>query len=202
MIQTYYKGENLDKRMAKAIEWGNGILAPFEAAGVTVFVAGGAFRSYFLGQKPEDIDLWFPDAASLLKAQRVLHDRGKAVGLPEGTEKYAESYELPGGLFKEPITYQCVSFEFFPTLESVLEQFDFTVCMCGMGWDYLSMHSNYFVDLLENRLVLNQLETPNQFFYRLQKYVNKGFSLPDDEVEKVVDSIQIWDGKGRLKERI
>lgn len=136
---------------------------------VSCWIAGGALRDYFsIGYPQSDIDVFFPNNDEYEKAKKCLlfHTQGN---IEYENEKICV-------FIVNKHRFELVKI-FFPTPESTITEFDFTVCCCAVDTKDVYMHEDFFADLAKRRLVVNKLPFPLSTLQRLQKYIRKGYSI-------------------------
>ncbi len=89
-------------------------------------VAGGVFKELINGNTTSDIDLWCPNEEELKKLRRFLTDIG-ATELP--LREYTFAYSINGTVLE--IKNKTI----YPTLESVISQFDLGLSAIGAEYD-------------------------------------------------------------------
>lgn len=145
------------------------------------WVAGGAIRRIHEGDglRFSDVDVFFPNLELHQWAVKLFDDRlkDKKVWSPVHIVERRDApmsvtFDVLFEGTKLPI--QFVSKKYFPTLEAVLDDFDFTLAMFGSDGEKMVYDERAPVDLAAKRLVLHQFPKrpkPN----RLAKYVAQGF---------------------------
>lgn len=154
---------------------------PFIAMDGGPWVAGGAVRRIHegAGLRFSDVDVFFPNDqmhawAVQFFADRMFHKQGwSPIHIVERREApMSTTFDV---LFDgEKIPIQLVSKKYFPTMEAVLDDFDFTLAMWGTDGEVMVYDERAPRDLEAKSLVLHQFPKrpkPN----RLAKYVAQGF---------------------------
>lgn len=149
-----------------------------------LFIAGGAIRDSILGIPYDDIDVFGPEE-SLKKQQKILESRGYKIVYD--TEKLAT-------LKKDKIKIQLISRKDTETIESCLNQFDFTICQFAYDPTDNELYCNPdgLIHLFEKRLVLNTegFPFPLDTMRRLQKYIQKGYTICNGGIKELADAIR------------
>lgn len=145
------------------------------------WIAGGAVRDAILGVERSDIDV-FCNSYSIA-------DKFKAK-LLETSEQLYSSANVTG--FKHPKwgTIQLI-LRFYPSIESCLDSFDFTICQFALDKNKIICGAEGLVHLFKKELVVHKLgkETVFNSLERTQKYIKKGFSLSSPEFIKIAKEI-------------
>lgn len=147
-------------------------------------IAGGFIRSFYSGETPRDMDLYFRDQEDFEIA--VEHLKGTcelAVKTPRAiTFKYGEK------------TIQAINFVFGQPGE-IIEKFDFTVCSCCLSyfnqlnkWEEV-LHEQFFEHLASRVLVYTGSDFPLSSLKRAVKYVKRGFHICDENLIALAENI-------------
>lgn len=146
-------------------------------------VAGGSITSLFTRHEINDIDIYFKDNDSIIKALQGLEDDGE----------YILSSTNKAVLFKEKETlFQYIHFRAFENTEDIFNTFDFTVCMGAFDFETeeFILHEDFLKDNSQRMLRFN----PNTAFpimsaLRVEKYKNKGYEISKMEFIKILLTI-------------
>lgn len=131
------------------------------------WIAGGAVRNMVSGKKHDsDYDLFFKSEMARNEQLETLSKAG-FIQVRSG----ANFRELR----RENLIVQAISFEYHPTLESLFEKFDFTICQFAIEGDFVVTTPEAMTDLAAMRLVCHKITFPVATIRRLLKYQNKGF---------------------------
>lgn len=162
-----------------------------------VYLAGGALRTLIsmdeeFSPEKTDIDLFFRDGGVLLDVKNYLEKYGyyKIFQCPEG--KLASYVYLNGEEPKWKV--QCISVDFYPSIENVIKSFDFSVTMFGTDGEVLVMGETSIQDTLDKNLVWNIITYPASSMRRLMKYARKGYSMREIEFQRFVERVGNHDG--------
>lgn len=155
---------------------------PFVSLKQGPWVAGGAARRIYEGGPIQfsDIDVFFHNEEMQKWAVQLFDDRIKHK-YGWSPAQVVERRDAPMSvtfyvIFEQnrfPI--QFISKKYFSSMESILDDFDFTVCMWGTDGETLFYDERAPIDLESRTLVLHQKPKrpkPN----RLAKYVSQGFT--------------------------
>lgn len=146
----------------------------------TAFMAGGAVRRWFKDEKLSDVDLFFTSE--------------------EQYRKYIEGSSMPV-LFENPrcatlsdgrILVQCIKVKYHPTIESVLDAFDFSVCQFGFDGEEVWATPEALVTVLRGGLAVHTItqEFAVDSLRRAFKYAKKGFFPCNGSIQKLADSLR------------
>lgn len=164
--QYYYRGENVPEALERIFEGYERILdANPNIQFANAAIAGGACRSWAMGEVPRDIDMYLTQNKD---RESILTD-----------DDTAPVYHLGNAFSDEPI--EVINFV-YQDLESILNTFDFTVAMCAVDKEQLVCHKNYLADLASKSIVFTNLNKPMNSLLRLQKYVKYGFTAHPREL--------------------
>ncbi len=157
------------------------ILDDLSQAGVKCWIAGGALRDYFAGVKINtDYDLFFPDEQNYEKAVAFFKDKDAEI-----------KWESENGMKvkHERRTFDLIK-KFFPTPQSTIDSFDFTVSMFAVDTERVYYGESSFIDLAKRQLMVNKITFPASTLSRAFRYYKKGFSMCLGEMKKLIESIQ------------
>jgi len=152
-------------------------LEMFEALNeANAIIAGGAVLSNFTHQEVKDVDVYFRDKESMVKAFIRLTRSWDSVYLGH-TDKSITMKDRDSG-----IIVQFIYFDYFPNAEAVFKAFDFTVCMVAIelntGKQELVMHPSFLGDAISRTLHFNAgTKFPYISLVRTRKYKEKGYKI-------------------------
>jgi len=196
-LVTYYLGEDdLHPKIQGAFEWFKEDVLPFfhNDCQDKIMLAGGALRSLFTDTSIRDYDVY----ADINTIEKLSDNHYAVLASKHGgwtrISNTARSYTYKRMFFnplEQKIDHSLVNFIKTPyvTPQSVIETFDFTVCMCAITKDQITYHPDYFVDLATRVLRVNSLEDPLSTLWRVQKYNKLGYTMSQEEMWKTVEAV-------------
>lgn len=146
--------------------------------GVMGFIAGGCFKSYFMGNKIKDIDIFFPNRdyyeyAVSANEEEIINENDNCLTIMNDGVK---------------IDLIC---SIFGTPEEVLSNFDFTVSKFAMDDQNVYYHNRFFKDITLKKLVIDdKIPKPYSTFTRSMRYSRYGFNLCKESTIKLLDAIR------------
>lgn len=149
-----------------------------------IVVAGGFIRSVITGEEVQDIDLFTnaPENAPIFANELVAN--GKNWSLYKTDNAITIRGSRP--------TLQIIHRWTFPTPESILPSFDFTIAKAAIwfqdGWKSLC-DDNYYADLAAKRLVYTNPirdEAAGGSMLRVLKFYQRGYRIPLDSLSDVI----------------
>jgi hypothetical protein len=147
-----------------------------------VIVAGGAISSIFTGKDINDIDMYFKTKQDLSDFLYNEMDRNWVIA---NTDK--------AFLFrKDGKKIQAIYFRYFDSAEAIFDTFDFTVCMGAYDFDKeeFVLHRDFLKHNASRILKFNaNTAFPIVSALRVQKYVNKGYSISKSEFLRIMLTI-------------
>lgn len=173
MTFTTVEREEAPERIQRAIDWANhAILKELREASIECWIAGGALRALFsAGEKIKDVDLFFPNMATALEAEKFFKDKGA---------KKLSSFDTASKWLYKKKVYDVVKV-FHTTDEqtplSTLKRFDFTIACVAVQDDKLHHHDTFWIDLVGKSLVINEPTMPVATLRRLQKFIQRGYTI-------------------------
>lgn len=137
------------------------------------WLAGGALRRTLLAQEPEsDFDFFFANADQLTAFTAELEKMG-FVKAKETAHHLHYKGQIGGKGVERDI--QCIRFKFYENAASVIDSFDFTVCMFAFDGSVLTCGDTALWDLGRKRLAVHKISYPVASVRRLLKYTRQGF---------------------------
>ena len=144
------------------------------------YLAGGALRAIFSGNKPKDYDIFCNSRVAFLdlydklnsdKSNKILFESDNAI-----TYKHDSK------------TIQLIS-KVYGTQEDILNVFDMTICQCS--YDFITeeflLNDNFLYHLAAKRIIiLPNLKYPFSTLFRVFKYQEKGFTISPVEIIKLI----------------
>ena len=155
----------------------------FNELDVYYWISGGAILSFFTGQEPNDIDVYFPTKKIADQAVGLLKKKGFKIEHEWENNRVLKNSELIYDVIHE-----------FNNPNQIFQNSDYTICMsyldCKGKW---KCHQDYFTDLNSRKIVRNQKCIENRSkikklyaiteIKRLLKMINKGFSIDSDNLK-------------------
>lgn len=196
LITFYAEEDNLHPQIKAAFDWYNDfLLKNIEQTyrDNQVVLAGGALRSFFTQTPVRDYDLYVtPDVSNKFKTNSV---SDILVGYQwslisettlswlyrklEYDEKNQQLTNIDINLIKKP----------YITLDDVINNFDYTVCMCAISNSTIVYHPDYFTDLATRQLRVNNPSDPLSSLWRMQKYIKLGYSINREDLWSLTEEI-------------
>ena len=163
-----------------ATYFNDSILNEFYSNGIDCWLAGGCIRDYFMGVKPVDYDMYFPNETEFKKAKELLNSKGAVV-----------KWESENGMKLETdgITLDLVKI-YTPNPLETIQRFDFTACMFAVYHNELLCGNTSFSDLQNRKLVINHITYPESTLKRAFRYYTKGFTISSAEASKLYSAIK------------
>jgi hypothetical protein len=185
---------NLNEKNLKKIKFE--ILKKFNSY---CWIAGGAVADFFLDKKPVDIDVYFPSEKDKEAAVNKLIKMGG---------KKIRTYPLGIKVKYRGTTYDLCYLK--PTPQETIDHFDYTVCAAAIDKDEkFYSHEDFFEHVEEKRLYYMGDKTENQRVHflprvrRLKKYLKKGYSIDEENLEKwltkLVDDSRPYNRRNRKR---
>lgn len=161
---------------------------------IACWIAGGCIRDLILyGAHNTDIDVFFPNVGEIQDAKPLVLSvtkPGITSTVNQGVSKmifesgFVYKYETPLGKI------DLIRRNFSGPADTVAS-FDFTVCAAAFDRDgNFYHHERFFTDLQARKLVCLTLSHPLSTLRRLQKYVQKGFTICNGGVLQLAQAIQ------------
>jgi hypothetical protein len=150
------------------------------------WLAGGAVRKFYLGQNIEnsDLDIWFANLAQFEQAKEKIIALGASEAFASDN---AVSYKFYEGY--DCYNIQLIKRRFFEAPESIISEFDFTVCQLVTDGRKLITGDNTIQDLKTRTLRLVQARLPEYIIPRVVKYIVYGYRPCLDLLEDIDNNI-------------
>lgn len=164
------------------------------------FVAGGAITSTYTNKPVADIDIYPKSWRALEDAIQWAFDAGLWCA-------HASNRALTFASKDGDPNVQIMTFDEFPTADSIFSAFDFTVCMGAYDLDEgkFVLHDKFLEHCAQRFLCFNTgTRFPYASAWRVRKYEEKGFTIGKMEFHKILMAcaekpIRSW---GELKEQV
>lgn len=146
-------------------------------------IAGGCFTQLFLGNKPNDIDVFFKNENQMnIAVSRIKNNSNFKI-------TFENDYVLNS--FKNNQKIQLIKKYFFENPEDILQSFDFTIVKFAYNGEEIFYHDRFFKDLAKKRLVIDKnLMKPLGTLKRSYKYTKRGFTLCPKAMARLAKNIQ------------
>ncbi|OSA95660.1 UNVERIFIED_ORG: hypothetical protein B2H93_04365 [Clostridium botulinum] len=144
-------------------------------------IAGGCITSLFTRREINDIDIYFRSKESLIRALEQIVDCSTIIAHTDKATLFVKD--------REGNEYQFIHFNFFESPKDIFNTFDFTVCMGAYDFktEEFVLHDNFLKDNSQRMLKVNQnTKYPIVTALRIQKYLDKGYSISKPEFIKIM----------------
>jgi hypothetical protein len=163
------------------------VLASFLDLGLLregVLLAGGAIRDALNGNTEiADYDLFFSNS---LEAQRTALFLEDDLG-------FECVFKCPLGELttfkKDGMKIQLITKFFYGSMEEVIDNFDITACRHVTDGKRIFTQYSSVRDTFDKKINLHRIDFPNATMKRIQKYIQKGFTLTNKAVDVYIDRI-------------
>jgi len=147
------------------------------------WVAGGALREFFTvgNATRSDVDIFFPDETEFLLAKKHLI---------EGKAKQTFENERITNFIHKKHRVQLIRTKYFPSPAATILAFDFTVACAAVDQNDVYHHPTFFMDLAKRRLVINDLPYPLSTLQRMQRYIQKGYTICNGGLLQIAKAIK------------
>lgn len=150
------------------------------------WIAGGALRSYLVGERVKDLDIFSNDP-----------DAVQAAFIADETFKAGFKNDLIANFYKEGICYQVIKKYKFATPKETIDNFDFTIICAAIGVDGIVVDDRFYIDNAQRRLVVKSLPKPLSTVKRGMKYSMRGYTMCPVGLAKILKAVQAnpinWD---------
>jgi len=168
-----------DGLMKLAEEWCQELFENLEDP--RVFICGGFIRSYYLGERPSDMDIYFQSKET---EQHTIEILTKFYGKPSFETDRAATFINKGKMI------QAIKILHGSHIE-ILKEFDFTICKAILNYydRILYLDDNFFEHLASRILIFTGSKYPISSLSRAFKFVKRGFHICDGCILDIVKAI-------------
>lgn len=174
-------------------------LPPLDSTGP--WVAGGSvWRS--INNEPLDncdIDIFFQNKEQYEAGCRRMNSLPFVNHIINETKhKYNTVYKFhvsKGKTYNKTIDVQLMRTDLHPSLDQLLESFDFSVCQFGYDGKNLFMVNGALDDLSKKKLVVRRISRPKSMVKHMLKYMDNGFTISDNQIKYLLNQFvdnDIW----------
>lgn len=163
-IQAFGRLKSLyDNMPAKDISW----------------IAGGALRSFLVGDKVKDLDIFSNDPAAVESAFEA-----------DESFKKGNSNQFITNFYKDGLCYQVIKQYTYATPQETIDNFDFTIICAAIGKDGIIADERFYIDNAQKRLVVKSLPKPLSTVKRAMKYSRRGYFMCPVGLAKILKAVQ------------
>lgn len=143
------------------------------------WIAGGALRSFLLGEKVKDLDIFSSDPDAVYAAFQA-----------DSSFKEGHNNSFVANFYKDGICYQIIKKYKFSGPRETIDNFDFTIICAAIGKDGVTTHDRFYIDNAQKRLVVNALPKPLSTVKRMAKYCQRGYFMCPVGLAKILKAVQ------------
>jgi hypothetical protein len=192
---TLYKGEDLHPKIEDAFDWADEnvweqfLPGSHDSVRAKTMLAGGALLSHFTNQPVRDFDLYFRNQKDYEAV--VSNIPGTFALVPQTSERsvtYRRTESIHGQMYVRVLNL--IKDKFPQSPEDLISEYDFTVTMCAMTHESIVYHPQYFMDVATRALRVYNPENATSTLYRMQKYIQRGYSIDQENMHKLLEAVQ------------
>ncbi len=142
------------------------------------WIAGGCMRSYLVGEKAKDIDIFTADPDSVINVLEGKDGFKKTFG-----NDFFQNFKYKG------LTYQVIKKYKYNTPQETIDSFDFTLISAAYSKDGFVAHERFYMDNAQKSLVIHNLPLPLSTMKRALKYTARGYRLCPVSLSRLVRTI-------------
>lgn len=147
-------------------------------------IAGGAITSLFTRNEINDLDVYFRNEESLIRALKYMLGNASPVAHTDKATLFSRHQTI--------VPVQFIHFKFFESAQEIFDTFDFTVCMGAydLSKEEFVFDNRFFQHNAQRMLQFNHNTAyPIVSALRLQKYEDKGYTISKSEFLKIMLTI-------------
>lgn len=144
-------------------------------------IAGGSITSLFTRNEINDIDIYFRNKESLINALKEIKEQATIMAFTDKATMFVKD--------RSEYAYQFIHFKFFDNPQEIFDTFDFTVCMGAYDFktEEFIFHSSFLAHNSQRLLKVNEKTAyPIVTSLRVQKYLDKGYTISKPELIKIM----------------
>lgn len=163
-VQAFGRLKSLYEKMpAKEISW----------------IAGGALRSFLVGDKVKDLDIFSSDPEKVLSAFKS-----------DDSFKVGHENDFISNFYKDNMCYQVIKKYKYQSPQETIDSFDFTIVCAAIGQDGIITDERFYIDNAQRRLVVKSLPKPLSTVRRGMKYCQRGYYMCPVGLAKILKAVQ------------
>lgn len=143
------------------------------------WIAGGALRSWLVGDRVKDIDIFSANPKETLEAFKSSE-----------AFKFGRENDFIAHFYKDGLRYEIIKKYTFATQKETIDNFDFTIIAASYGPEGLIVDERFYVDNAQRRLVVKSLPKPLSTIKRAIKYAGRGYAMCPVGLAKILKKIQ------------
>lgn len=143
------------------------------------WIAGGAMRSWLVGDPVKDIDIFSSDPDAVIAAFEE-SDNYKA-----GVKN-----DFIAHFYRKDVRYEIIRAYKFNSPQETIDSFDFTIVCAAYGSYGLVADERFYIDNAQKRLVVKSLPKPLSTIKRALKYSKRGYIMCPVGLSKILKTIQ------------
>lgn len=137
-----------------------------------------------------DIDFFFKDENQLNETKRLMNSMPYIHRIiKEKQNRFNTTYDfhIHDGDYDKTVKIQFISFKQWPNPKELLDNFDFTACQFLFDGNEIHTGDDSIEHVKAKKIVLNRVKKPELTLYHLQRYLDKGFTISDDQKKLLED---------------
>ena len=151
------------------------------------WIAGGAIRRTIAGDALDsDFDFFFATPEQFSEFVDGLESRGAR---KVSENEFNVSYELPAHEGQPSLKVQAIRASYTPTLEAMLETFDFSLCQCGYDGSDMVLGEWTLYDIARKRLVPGKISYGVSSLRRMLKYTKQGYTVCSGGLSSLLEQV-------------
>lgn len=143
------------------------------------WIAGGALRSYLVGDRVKDLDIFSAEPEKVEAAFKA-----------DESFKASFSNDFISNFYKGDICYQVIKKYKYATPMDTINNFDFTIICAAISSEGIVAHKRFYIDNAQRRLVVSALPKPLSTVKRCMKYSLRGYNMCPVGLAKILKAVQ------------
>jgi len=143
------------------------------------WIAGGAMRSFLVGERLNDLDIFSSDPTATEKTFQA-----------DPSYKAGFNNDFIANFYKDGFCHQVIKKYTYPNQQATIEAFDFTIVCASVGPDGIVADERFYIDNTQRRLVVKSLPKPLSTVKRAMKYTGRGYVMYPVSLAKILKAVQ------------
>lgn len=143
------------------------------------WIAEGAMRSWLVGEKVKDVDIFSSDPNGVLAAFKA-----------DETFTPGHENDFIAHFVRDKMRYEVIKKYRFQSQKETIDNFDFTIICGSYGPDGIVVDERFYIDNAQRRLVVKSLPKPLSTVKRAIKYSGRGYAMCPVGLARILKAVQ------------
>lgn len=155
------------------------------------WLCGGSIRRVISDRnfKDADFDVFFKDDLQFKSIYEKLQQNNFKI---TNEQEHAVTFEQEHDVTFS-VKIQLIKMHYYPDISSCINDFDYTVAMCGFDGSSIYLGDYTLYDIARKRLAVNKVKYPVAMLRRLIKYTKQGYYACNGCLQEIANAIHTMD---------